>query len=945
MSELSPKEKDLLKRVDDNPDLLPLFFKKVIGLKWFDPLAERGYLSPEKNPRPVPAEEEGYFQIPYWLVSDYLVRTAPELADPQNEGYAKKLLELIVSTTRFAIDNEYSNSRTWWQFAKIIQHIPSHLISSSDLEIVDYWLNDRFERSMVATEIGQKWLPVLLANADPDSLRLAKKIIGIIYSVKFVDRDFAGRSTQDAVLRIDKYWTGKITSASAQLAGRTLGRDAVEVFANQLNRVISELDNDSWSTLWQPAIEDHRQNEHREDAENQLVVAFRNALDGYISSDPDGGYEYVRELLVGGKQLFGRIAIHTVTEHFRVCRDLVSELLQERFFEDGYRHEMWRLLESHYGQFSTEEKERARELIGGLSRTDSEGKWSAGATAYLKASWLAAMREHGQKESSQYRDNVEVAGSEPDHPGFTSYMTSGWVQHSSPVPLEEMQSLSLDKLIAHLNEFADKDESFFEPGIEGLSKTLNSVVKASPLQYYTMLSRFVGLDAAYVHQILEAYLDLWTQNVSLPWNDVWEPLLEFCSDVINHESFFSPAYMKKREAFVANRYWIVGTIARLIEGGTRSDDHAFDADLLPLAESILSVLLARVENEKIDENSDAVSVAINSPRGRCLEAHINLSLRLCRMADAANANADHRDVWQRLQPIYDSEINRADDGDYEFVTLFANYLPNFLYMSREWTMDRFACVFDQSNHVKWLSAMQGYSYVGTIYKEVYARLKEGGHFLAALDDEKLNDRVKEQVIRNIVIALFADFEKLEDETSLVSVLIDRADYNELRLLIQIIWGTGRKKDEDVAPKVLKLWPRILDVIDTDTLEGRKLASQLCQWSVFVDSIEGTTRQMLMDLAPFAETAYNADQLLERLAVLSNNQPFEAQEIFLRMLEKANVYYPEEAIKEILANLVAEGDEGVRKAYEIVSFYVKYGNDQPSIWLRTVLEGSAQQTTS
>ncbi len=54
MSELSAKELDLLQRIDEKEDLRPLFFRKVKGLKWFDPLAERGYFNPEANPKPLP---------------------------------------------------------------------------------------------------------------------------------------------------------------------------------------------------------------------------------------------------------------------------------------------------------------------------------------------------------------------------------------------------------------------------------------------------------------------------------------------------------------------------------------------------------------------------------------------------------------------------------------------------------------------------------------------------------------------------------------------------------------------------------------------------------------------------------------------------------------------------------------------------------------------------
>jgi len=75
------KELDLLQRVDEKEELRPSFFRKVKGLKWFYPLAERGYFKPDNIPKPVPAKEEGYVDIPFWFVVDCLVKTVPELSD------------------------------------------------------------------------------------------------------------------------------------------------------------------------------------------------------------------------------------------------------------------------------------------------------------------------------------------------------------------------------------------------------------------------------------------------------------------------------------------------------------------------------------------------------------------------------------------------------------------------------------------------------------------------------------------------------------------------------------------------------------------------------------------------------------------------------------------------------------------------------------------------
>ena len=56
-----------------------------------------------------------------------------------------------------------------------------------------------------------------------------------------------------------------------------------------------QLENDLWSSIWQPAIEEHEQNKHRDDAENVLIQAYRDSLAGFIRIKPEEAAEYVKE--------------------------------------------------------------------------------------------------------------------------------------------------------------------------------------------------------------------------------------------------------------------------------------------------------------------------------------------------------------------------------------------------------------------------------------------------------------------------------------------------------------------------------------------------------------------------------------------------------------------------------------------------------------------------
>lgn len=935
VSKLSAKELDLLQRIDEKEELRPLFFRKVKGLKWFGPLAERGYFSPEANPKPVPAKEEGYVNIPIWTVVDYLVKTAPELTDEKKLEYAEKYLQVIVDVTTYAKKNEISNYRTWWQFAEIISQIPHNSIPLETIEIVDYWLDDKYERGLVAQEIGEKWLPKLLQVNDDHALKLAKRIIELLYKVIFVERKYGEEGKQEASLRFSYYHAQKITERIAKLAGEKLGLEAIQIFDAYLKNILEQLENDLWSSLWQPAIEDHEQNKHRDDAGNVLIHAYRDSIDGYIHTKPDEASTHVKSMLESEFQTIQRLAIYINGRNYHLFTDVVDSLLDGKYLSSNYRHEMWHFLNKSYPHFSDPQKEKVLELISGITKHDDKGKYLSGASSYNKTIWLSSIKNHGEAEAHLYLVNTEIAKTEPDHPDFSSYMSVGWGGLKSPKTLEELQALSIDDLVQELDDYKGLG-GFDEPDLEGLVKVFKQLVKTEPLNLYLNLNKFINLDLAYICEIIEAYRDLWTEKAKLPWDEIWQKLLNFCSAVIKQDRFWDPENAKQREPFVANRCWIVSSIGRLIEEGTKSDEHAFNEEYLADAEEILAYLLEREEGSEYKEDSDAVSISINSPRGHCLEALINLTLRSCRITDRNN-NKDHSEIWSHFQRYYDSELDLADlkNPEYEFATLVTNYLPNFLYMSKEWILENLNRIFDQNHYLKWLCAMQGYSYVGTIYQEIYKYLKEHGDLLKVLDDENIRDSVEEKAIHNIAVAYINDFESFDEDNSLINTLVTRNDNEEIQRLIWFIWTLRKKGDDKLKNKVYEIWPKILQNIDLSTKEGRRMASQLCHWAVFVDQIDDERRQLLLEIAPYSDESHNSHDLLKSISDISDTQPFEAHEIWMKMLEGSTPDYPEEAVRKIFMNLLNAGPKGLRKAREAESEYLKNGNDRPSLWLREI----------
>lgn len=929
---LTPDELDVLARIDAKEQLRPFFFRKAKGLKWFDALDQRGYFNPANNSAPVPAKEEGYVSVPFWPAIEYLVATSPEFLKDENRAYAERVLNILRAVTKAAITNGFSNYRTWWQFSKIVRNIPIDLINRGDVDIFDYWLDDKYERDLVAESLGEKWLVALLDESTDHSKIISLALLQVLYKTSFIEKNVGDSNRKEARFRFGKWHANRITNAVSGKAGKSLGEAAVDVFRSQLERVLGVLNNDRWSSMWRGAIEDHAQNHSADDVEDILIVGLRDALGAYVGEVPAEASNKVEQLLIGQLETVKRIAIYTVNHNFQHLNGLVGLVIVEDHFKSNFRHEVWHLLRNRYPQFSESQKQRVLSIIRDLAEQDDDGGLDTRATAYAQAVWLSAIENHDGVLRERYNELVGIAGVEPDHPEFSSYWSSGPVVHESPMPADDLLAMGLDDLISYLDVYKDPG-NFRGPGLEGLAQALKQAAKAAPLTWAGQLEKFAKLDSAYVYVLLEAYSELWGDKSQLPWDDVWPRLLKFCEEIISQEEFWSEGNSQQRKNFVANRHWVVGSIGRLIEAGTKSDDHAFSSQLLERAKDILLALLRRQPGEEFKPDSDAVSVAINSPRGRCLEALINLSLRSCRLVDKSGGG--HDEVWLTLKGLFDAELQKSADNEYEFATLVVNYLSNFLYMSKKWVLENLSQIFDQGNYQKWLCAMQAYAYVGRVYIEIFNHLKANEHFIRALDDDYLKEKISETIVQNAVSTYLNDYESLQDDTSLIRQLFERRQSLELSHLIWFIWTLRENNDEKLYKKVIELWPRLIDVIDIQDMEGRKLASRLSTWAVFISKVDDRNRDLLHTAASFVEENHNSFDLLKAISRISAEQPDEAVAIWKAMLQVAAPDYPEEAVRDALANLIRSGDQGRRDAHNIVSEYIKRGNESPSLWLREI----------
>lgn len=930
-SSISISQRSALKRAIRNPALLPLLIQKVSGLDWYDAFEEEGLLRPENNPKPI-QNDDGLFHIPPWSVVGFLVSSSSLLREEQNQEYAKKIIKLMKDSTFYAKENDFGNYRTWWQFSQILKNLPHHLIAVDDVNLFGFWLDDKFESGLVLNELAE-WILFLLDNFDEHAKNIIFALLEKIYTFNYKKRRWSSEGSVEAELTYKSYSFNQFIEKTSFKLGNVIGSELVMFLEQKLSDILKNQKDDNYSALWRPAIEEHAQNVFSEDVNVLVLVSYREALFGFSESNNSKISEYLIYLLKVDYFTIRRIAIFVIGKKFNSLNSSILESINfSEFFSYHYRHEFWHFLSENYEKIPSEYREKIINLIESIPFNSDH--MNEKQIAYEKLIWLSAIKDKDKQVLSIYRHYQSISGVEPDHPDFASYTSSDWVEHKSEISAAEMAAMGVSALVDTLNSYGQKPRSS-SVSIEGVRKEFRLFVKNNSDVICRNFSVLKKLNYQFIYELIESYLELWGNNEGLTsdWDLIWKELILFFNEIIENDFFTDDFYIDDKGV---NNYkkWIVGSIGRLLEAGCRSDERAFGIGLIDDVRLLLQRLLSNRLGEHFNAQSDAVLVAINSPRGKCLEALINLNLFAFR--NFSGDEIKKNEIWNNFELIYNEELDREKSGEYEFYVIAAMYIPNFLYLSEIWINNNLKNLFSSRNEISWSCSIQGFSHVSSSYKNIYFFLRKSGSLVKIIDSHFSKKSVRQRYVQLIAFSYISDLDDINDEDSIIKILIYKNNSDDICHLILFFKSLWKKNnDKVVAKKAIELWGIFNEILDVKNPENRKALSCLCVWSVFIDRLDCVHFDWLMKIAPFANYNHNFHSLISELARLSNEFPIAVAEIWLTTIQQGSLLYPEEPMIEILKNLAGSDRDGAAKAKEVVAKYLSYGYSNPIKWLTDV----------
>lgn len=724
----------------------------------------------------------------------------------------------------------------------------------------------------------------------------------------------------DKVGVLNSYHLGEVLKPSARKLGERCGADAVDILARRLTEYIGPAVDDRYSYIWRSAIEDHEQDAHRRDSRAVLVDAVRDAALGVTSTSSPAALAVAKLLLQSPYPTLVRVGIFVCGEHYGAVGPVFWECAKERWFFDlPYWHELYWFINKAFSKFSVAERARFLEFVEKL-----KGNWS---DKSRKMEWDETLRRDllhpavglGDSEvDEKYQKLVECWGPVRDHPDFHTYSTVGaLVGDRSPVTSDALLAMSNDELVVFLSGFVPDGRSWDGPTYRGLAASISAAVRASEDGFAGRIHLFADLARPYQHGLLRGLKERWSEDKQ----DIdWLATLSLVQAIVSAPAFRADLSTDQPEGWEPSVRWVVSDIADLLKGATVMGRHLPPEHYKSCAQ-VLRLILEAIPTET-GEPSDAVSHAINAPRGRALESFIHLALAMRR--EEVTANRSSSETWLAVGPVFDAELATSESGlNADFAAMAGMYCVNFYYLSAEWTETNFDRLFSSTSEVAWRCAAQGFAYETRLYDWLFKRLVAGGHLRRMVYSEGLPDQVAERALQFLGLAYLEGMESL-DGSGLLSELVSKLKVKELS---QLCWFFWTLRETAVTParrsKILMFWMRVAERIRSSQANVPKVQSALSLLAVFIHDPTRDAIQALADAAPHAQVSFHGDVLVQNLKRLASQCPKEVATIFRAALQGFLPEYPEEDVIGCVNQLAEAGE--VDEAEWICNAYARRGS--------------------
>lgn len=625
-------------------------------------------------------------------------------------------------------------------------------------------------------------------------------------------------------------------------------------------------------------------------------LIFRDLLNDSVKQNKEAGISLLKSIATENKYrlpFFRRVVLFVIGENWEACKSLLWEIVKvndpmQFFSNHNFDKDLYEMLNKNQKLLIKEEITTLQKIID-LGPQDKKEDRGSNYKDYWQLRWYSALRN-----TAPFKERYEKL-SQAENLTNEHYENLGVIKTRvgsvSPFSVEELLQKSNQEIVKFIHSFKPKDR-WEEPTIDGLSNSLSAAVQNEPQKFSDEIELYKNVPYIYAYNLTNGFREAWKNKKSFNW----EKVLNFYKDYISNEKFTSEKFRLENDGWGVTADWVTGSVGNLLTEGMQSDNNAFDLSILPIAKSILEIIVTRlkpVEDFK-QTNMDYPTYSLNSTAGKTLRALLDYSLRRAR-----NINAeDNLPKWENeIKILLEETFNKGIIDGY---ILIGWYFQQLYFLDKDWITNKVKKYYKLEDS-EWLAFLSGFAFSNPPFnKEIYQLFYP--HYERVIkNDIQIKSFSNHGIIRHIVAFYFWGFEDLQT-AGLLTMLINKSNHTSNLELVNFVWrqegylkGLNHGEAKDFEEIIFNLWNYLANKYENVTCEEeQKVLAGLSNLLVFVPELNDTYTKLVLKSSGITNKHFHSHYLIKNLIKLKDrgNQNESAKHvgIILNSIQFAPYFY-------------------------------------------------------
>ncbi len=630
--------------------------------------------------------------------------------------------------------------------------------------------------------------------------------------------------------------------------------------------------------------------------------------------------------------IFKRLGLYIIGNYWDDYKDIFRSIFKNKeaanyFDNPNFEPELSELIKINHDKFDYTDKQIIKELIEGgpyqKYATDDKEKKDEYA-AYWKQKWYALL-ESDPEFKVLYNKQRKVIDVPKDKFKYKTEMTTRSGLGVSPYSKEELEKLSADEIVDIIKTFKQQNK-FDSPTVGALAHTFKNTFQSNPEKFLEKLNMLEEVGYIYIYEIISALRSLLKEKRALDWNEFFD----FLHSYIDRNGFWSDKYIVDRSEWLSNadHQWVVGEIGELIQEITDSENVTLDEELLSKIQKVLFLILDRLKYE-IEDITDYVTYMLNTPFGKNISALLSLSLKKAKLN--SEKCKDKATKWEIAYKVKFEELIKR--GIVEVFTIFGRFIPNFIYLDKEWAESKIKS-FGKIEYFRiWEAFMQGYLSIPQIYDNLYLLMMD--QYQRGLEYPFKDDHCDEAIVEHIAVGYLRGFEKIDDPDNLLIKILKKWDDRDIKTIVNLFRHEHKYLDKN-NPKNAIMIDRIQTFfnwvfinkygeanIEDIPKSEQSIISSLSHLIVYFEKINEENWSLIELCAKFVGVGYNSSVFIENLNKIDDKGSLIfVGKAYLKMLESFTPDYDKKQIRSIIEKLYVNKEKEI--ADQICNIYGERG---------------------